>query len=216
MSKLTSVTEPAPSDLPAGRPVFARHAASLLVVRHGSDGPEVLMGVRASGHRFLPNRLVFPGGAVDLVDRVLPAASEPTPEVITVLRRSVGPRLARGIVMAAARELQEETGLSLGSPPRLDALHYLCRAITPTDRPIRFNARFLLAEADATAGEPADTHELLDVRYIALQSAGELDLMPVTRWVLGVLADWLALPLAQRRTYDRVSVFRDQRPGPDR
>ena len=44
------------------RPVFARHAASLLLWRRGEAGPEVLMGVRGAGHRFMPNRLVFPGG----------------------------------------------------------------------------------------------------------------------------------------------------------
>ena len=47
--------------------VFARHASSLIVLR-GGDAPAMLMGTRGAGHRFMPNRLVFPGGAVDRAD----------------------------------------------------------------------------------------------------------------------------------------------------
>ena len=85
------------------RPVFARHAASLLVLRNGLDGPEVLMGQRGAGHRFMPNRLVFPGGAVDPDDATLPAATEPRPGVLAMLACNARPRLARALVAAAAR-----------------------------------------------------------------------------------------------------------------
>ena len=168
------------------------------------------MGVRAGGHRFVPNRLVFPGGAVDVDDRDAPAASEPRPEALALLRRSVGPRLARAIVMAAARELQEETGVSFGAPPRLDAMSYLCRAITPTAQPIRFNARFLVADAEATSGAPVDSRELQNVRYVPLSKAADLDMMSVTRWALSVLQQWLATPDA-RGAPERLHVFRDER-----
>ena len=40
--------------------VRARHAASLVVLRAGPE-PEMLMGMRGARHRFMPNRLVFPG-----------------------------------------------------------------------------------------------------------------------------------------------------------
>ena len=61
---------PGTSPLLAARPrvptVRARHAASLVVLRHSTSGePELLMGMRGARHRFMPNRLVFPGGAVD-------------------------------------------------------------------------------------------------------------------------------------------------------
>ena len=137
---------------PPPRPVFARHAASVLLVRQAAGGPEVLMGVRAAAHRFMPNRLVFPGGAVDPADRTALAATEPRADVLDTLRRSVGPKLARAMVAAAARELHEETGLSFGIPPRLDGLRYICRAITPPRLPIRFNARFFVADAATTSG----------------------------------------------------------------
>ena len=49
--------------------VPARHAASLIVLRRRAGcEPEMLMGMRGAGHKFSPNRLVFPGGAVDRAD----------------------------------------------------------------------------------------------------------------------------------------------------
>jgi 8-oxo-dGTP pyrophosphatase MutT (NUDIX family) len=150
------------------------------------------MGVRGAGHRFMPNRLVFPGGAVDEGDGVAAAASEPDAETLAHLGRVAKPRLARGLVMAAARELEEETGLSFGAPPRLAGISYLCRAITPPASPIRFNARFLVAEAGLVEGVAADSRELGSVRFYGVREALELDLMAVTRAVLGRLEAFLA------------------------
>ena len=65
--------------------MFARHAASLILWRPGPDGIEVLMGMRGAGHRFMPNRLVFPGGAVDQADRRAQAATEPDPGTLALL-----------------------------------------------------------------------------------------------------------------------------------
>ena len=76
----------------------------------------MLMGMRGAKHRFMPNRLVFPGGAVDRADLQRPvahAAVDRRPNVL--LRKNANERLAHGLGIAAARELQEETGLSLGS-----------------------------------------------------------------------------------------------------
>ena len=110
----------------------ARHAASLLVLRSGgASGAAVLMGMRGAGHRFMPNRLVFPGGAVDRADlRTIPASPLP-PAAAGALQRAANPALAAALGIAAARELAEEAGLSLGAPPALDGMHYLCRAVTP-------------------------------------------------------------------------------------
>jgi 8-oxo-dGTP pyrophosphatase MutT (NUDIX family) len=169
---------------PRKRAVFARHAASLLLWRAGPDGPEVLMGMRGAGHRFVPNRLVFPGGAVDPADKRARAAREPDPSLLAMLGRNAAPPLARALVVAAARELAEEAGLSFGDPPELHRIDYLCRAVTPPPAPIRFNARFLIAPATAASGEPADSRELEGVRFYALAQALALDLMAVTREVL--------------------------------
>ena len=60
----------------ATRSVTPRHAASLILWRQGPHGPEVLMGLRHAGHRFMPNVLVFPGGRVDRADYRAKALSE--------------------------------------------------------------------------------------------------------------------------------------------
>jgi len=196
---------------PTLRPVFARHAASLIVLQPGPLGPEVLMGLRGAGHRFMPNRLVFPGGAVDRLDATRPVAAEPQADVLAMLGRAARPRLARALVAAAARELEEEAGLSLGVPPRLDAVDYLCRAVTPPSRPMRFNARFFIVEAAATQGEIGGSGELEAVRYYPLSEAMALDLALVTREVLDRLSAWLKLPAAAKRERTSTDVFKERR-----
>ncbi|MGI4955617.1 MAG: NUDIX hydrolase [Janthinobacterium lividum] len=174
----------------APRPVFARHAASLLIIRETAAGPEVLMGMRGKGHRFMPNRLVFPGGAVDAADGVAPAAAEPSAELLGILGQRAKPRLARGIVLCAARELQEETGLTLGEPPALDRLTYLCRAVTPPTMPMRFNARFLMVPEAAVSGVAGDSHELQEVGFRNVAAVMSAGLAQVTREVLLQFVAW--------------------------
>lgn len=169
------------------------------------------MGQRGAGHRFMPNRLVFPGGAVDPIDARSPAAAEPRPDVLAMLGRGARPRLARALVAAAARELEEESGLSLGTPPRLDGVDYLCRAVTPPGSPIRFNARFLVVDAAEVGGTLAGSGELEGLRYLPVAEALALDLALVTRQVLQRLQAWLALPPGDRRTRPRLDVFKDRR-----
>ncbi len=191
-------------------PVRPRHAASLLVWREGTAGLQVLMGVRGAGARFVPNRLVFPGGAVDPGDARAQAASEPQPRVLAALGAPARRHLARAVVHAAARELQEETGLSLGTPPELAEIDYLCRAVTPRAQPIRYDARFLLAPAEAVAGVPQDSEELHSVAFRSVEEAIALDLMLVTREVLLRFRDWHALPAPARAARDVAPVFRER------
>lgn len=166
------------------------------------------MGLRGAGHRFMPRRLVFPGGAVDPADRTAPAATEPDPATLAILARRAKPPLARALVFAAARELQEETGLSLGTPPRLHQIDYLCRAVTPPPSPIRFNARFLVAPAERAEGVPHDTHELEQVRFYAAAEVMALDVMLVTREVLKRLETFLTLSEPARRSRTEFAVFK--------
>ncbi len=179
-------------------PVAPRPAASLLVLRPAPDDrapsdPDVLMGLRGAGHKFMPNRLVFPGGAVDAADHAAPAASPLRPDVLRRLAASADPSLATALAVAAARELFEETGLTLGDPPHLSGLDYLCRAVTPPTSPIRFDARFFVVDAAAVSGTLAGSGELEDLRWFAVSEALALDIAAATRGVLERLTEWLAM-----------------------
>ncbi len=191
-------------------PATPRHAASLLLLRDGAAGPEVLMGLRGAGHRFMPNRLVFPGGAVDPEDRAAPAASALRPPVLRRLLVSADVALAHALGIAAARELEEETGLSLGRPPALGGFDYLCRAITPATQPIRFDARFFVIDAALARGALGGSGELEGLRFYRVEEALALDLVTVTRGVLDQLMAWRAMPPAERdaRTLTPVRVER--------
>jgi 8-oxo-dGTP pyrophosphatase MutT (NUDIX family) len=183
---------------PRPRAVRPRHAASLIVYRGAADDVSMLMGMRGAKHRFMPNRLVFPGGAVDRADLDAPSASPLSPHTEHLLRKNANARLAHGLGIAAARELHEETGLSLGAPPHLNALHLLARAVTPPPGPIRFNARFFAVDARHVTGALGGDGELEGLRFYAMQEALELDLAMPTRRVLERLRLWLALSEAER------------------
>ncbi len=168
----------------------------------------MLMGMRGARHRFMPNKLVFPGGAVDRGDGVAPAASELAPHVAALVGKSANPRMARAIAMAAARELEEETGLTLGTPPALAGLDYLGRAITPPASPIRFNARFFVVPDGTVTGTLAGSGELEDLKWWALEEALQLELARPTRAVIGLLQAWLAMTPAERAGRSVVPVMR--------
>lgn len=172
----------------------ARAAASVLVLRRGEGGMEVLMGWRGAGHRFMPNHLVFPGGAVDPEDFATLPRRPLRPAVRARLARHTPEGLITSLAVAAARELAEETGLSLGAPPDLEPLSYLCRAITPEGRPIRFDARFFVVAAEALEGGLAGSGELESLRYYPLGEALALPLAPPTRFALEALTAWLGRP----------------------
>jgi 8-oxo-dGTP pyrophosphatase MutT (NUDIX family) len=115
--------------------------------------------------------------------------------------------MAHGLAAAAARELSEETGLSLGVPPRLDVLHYLARAVTPPGLPIRFNARFFVVEERHVSGELGGDGELDGLRFYSMQEALALDLALPTRRVLDRLRQWLTLPEQERNNEVQTPVL---------
>jgi 8-oxo-dGTP pyrophosphatase MutT (NUDIX family) len=195
---------------PATQPVFPRAACTLLVLREGTSGPEVLMGRRAAGHRFMPNSLVFPGGAVDAADADGPIATSFPAHVTRLVDRLAGPELAHSLGVALARELEEETGLHLGHPPALDGLDCLCRAITPATRPRRFDAWFFVAWSDSVIGSLAASDELEEVRFFPLSELVTVDLEFATRGSLDQLGEWLAMSEEQRRDRTTLPVMREK------
>lgn len=168
------------------------------------------MGLRHARHRFMPNVLVFPGGRVDREDHGAPAAGDLPRFTRACLERSATPELARALGVAAARELLEETGLALGRPhsggvvPDLSALDYLCRAVTPAAMPIRFNARFLIARAEAATGALRGSGELEELRFFALDEAAGHRLATITAKILAEFRAWLAMTPAERETRELV------------
>ena len=186
-----------------------RHAATVVLLRRScAGGPRVLMGLRGKGAVFMPSKLVFPGGAVDSGDADVPL--EVDPMLDAALRdRSDGPSPA-AICAAAVRELWEETGLRLSAPgdwpdpPRAwrgfakgghrpaAPFRFVFRAVTPPGRPRRFDARFLLADADALSGDPDDFSragdELTHLEWVPLAEARSRDIPFVTEVALAEIA----------------------------
>jgi len=165
------------------KPAVPHDAGSLVLVRQGASGPEVLLGRRAGKHRFLPNVYAFPGGRVDSSDR-LQIPLKPLKNINLALRSSA---------VAAVRETWEETGIPLGSVsdgrllPDLSGLQYLCRAITPAESPIRFHARFFLRDVTGMPCTLGGSGELLDLAFRPLDTALRLPLADITEFVLGMV-----------------------------
>lgn len=192
-------------DRPAAR-LRPRDAATLIVIRTGASGPEVLMGERSAAHVFVPNHYVFPGGRVDRADGFVAPARDLRPKVLERLMRSATERRARALGLAALRETFEETGLVLGLPdpaagkappegwsaffatgrrPALDGLTYVARAITPKGQPRRFDARFFIADADHLEGEiGGGSGELERQHWVPLAETRKLKIRAITGLVL--------------------------------
>jgi 8-oxo-dGTP pyrophosphatase MutT (NUDIX family) len=166
------------------------------------------MGKRSESHVFLPGRFVFPGGRVDVADQRLAIETDLRPEVLAKVAAGITTTRARALALAGVRETFEETGLLVGArrrarvrtrsrawqrffshgvSPRLEALSFVARAITPPGRPRRFDARFFMADAAeiATAIDPSRaTGELLQPVWLTLSQARDADVLPITRCVL--------------------------------
>jgi 8-oxo-dGTP pyrophosphatase MutT (NUDIX family) len=179
--------------------VRPRDAASLILLRESASDLEVLIGRRGRTARFMPGRYVFPGGRVISAD-ARPWQNERTGE-------DSGDRRFAALKRAALRETFEETGLVVGRrvadaprpdaaslveaayreqrlAPALDMLRLVGRAITPTQSPIRFHARFFVADGSDASGMLGAGEELDDVRWHAVDAEAPADMQNVTRFML--------------------------------
>jgi 8-oxo-dGTP pyrophosphatase MutT (NUDIX family) len=195
-----------------------RDAATLILYRFAAGQLEVLMGERAGSNAFMPNTYVFPGGRLDANDyRIRPAAPLNLATATRMGRaRITGPRKALALALAAIRETYEETGLRLAgsAPPKAaeppkgwrgfcagpdglrlapdpSSLLYVCRALTPPQRPRRFDARFFAAPASATSGEMMPSDELGKLHWVTPGDAAKLELPDITKVVLSRLPEWV-------------------------
>ena len=186
------------------------------------------MGVRGRGARFMPERRVFPGGAVDPADLdAVPLSEGVQADCLRRLGcRMQEPHLAPAFALTAIRETWEEAGLavgirrslalpddlpegswkeflSLGLVPAANRLRFVFRAITPPHYPIRFDARFFLADAGAVAGDVDDlsraSGELLQLAWLPIHDlVGYRDLPLVTRVVLKEVIERVRSPETER------------------
>ncbi len=123
-------------------------AASVILLR--DDPFEVLMIRRHEKRSFAPDVWAFPGGAVEEED----------------LRSGRG-ILLNGMRLAAARELLEETGISVGDPVDLEKLVWTGRWITPEGLPKRFDTYFFLACAGRDTTTTLQKSEAVDSIWIS-------------------------------------------------
>lgn len=181
-----------------------KDAATLILLRRDAREHRILMGQRHAGMAFQPNKYVFPGGRMDPGDARIAAGGDLRSDVLAKLTPDISPARARGLALAAIRETFEETGVLVGgqsaniprtrSPawqsffahgvvPELNRLEMIGRAITPPNRPRRFDARFFMAEADCIAHEitDIDNEELLKPCWVTFEEARALDLPSITR-----------------------------------
>ena len=185
-----------------------RNAATDIVLRDRDSDPRILMGQRGAQAAFMPNKFVFPGGAVDAADAQIALGSPISQPCAARLDEESDPALTPALAVAAVRELWEETGQILGTPgtwpgevphdwasfaatghlPHAAPLQFIFRALTPPGRPRRFNARFFLVDADHLASDPDDfsraSDELSHLQWVSLSDARSFDMPFITEVVL--------------------------------
>jgi glyoxylase-like metal-dependent hydrolase (beta-lactamase superfamily II)/8-oxo-dGTP pyrophosphatase MutT (NUDIX family) len=152
-----------------------RPASTLVIVRDGPHGLEVLLTIRPRSMRFMGGAAVFPGGAVSSPDR------DPRWEQVSTLSGTDAAallgeedaRVALGAFVCALRESFEEVGFIIGSGTEglargsslepeawlaacleegvrlaTDRLVPAGRWVTPLGAPVRFDARFFIVATD--------------------------------------------------------------------
>jgi 8-oxo-dGTP pyrophosphatase MutT (NUDIX family) len=131
-----------------GEPTPPRQAATVILLRGGSESLEVLLLKRNPEQRFMGGAWVFPGGAVDTADGEDDDAHR----------------------LAGVREVAEEAGVALPDP---EALVRFSRWITPEAVTIRFDTHFFLVAAPADADPRVDGSECVDLGWFTPEGAIE-------------------------------------------
>ncbi|MFZ5480563.1 MAG: NUDIX hydrolase [Myxococcota bacterium] len=167
--------------------VEPRPAATVILLRDGSAGPEVWLMERNRAVGFMASAWVFPGGRVDAADAGEGPPHDPP----------------RSFWTAAARELREEAGVDVPIAAMRPWAHW----ITPEVEPRRYDTWFFAARLPEGAEPVADGSEAVAGRWIRPEDgirqayAGELPVAPPTlRCLMELLAyESVAAVLAAER-----------------
>jgi 8-oxo-dGTP pyrophosphatase MutT (NUDIX family) len=141
-----------------GEETVPRQAATVIVLRGGTDALEVLLVKRTPHARFMGGVWVFPGGAVDASEGEGDAAHR----------------------VAAVRELEEEAGIVVADP---GALVKFSRWITPAEVVVRFDTHFFLTPMPDGQDATIDGDEIVDEGWftpegaLAAHRSGEIELV---------------------------------------
>ena len=185
-----------PSQLlhPPRPPVPTLNAATVLLLRDGAQGLEVLMTRRSTKASFAPGAYVFPGGGIDALDaeshataaRRATQSDEQLTQAIAAIRESfeeLGVLLARHAdgrwadaddIAALDRHAPfaaqcQARGLRLAA----DGVFTLARWITDRDLPKRFDVPFLVARMPEGQTPVADEAEQFEPQWVRPQDALE-------------------------------------------
>ncbi|MEK9896143.1 MAG: NUDIX domain-containing protein, partial [Burkholderiaceae bacterium] len=173
---------------PNQTPATLRPAATVLLLRDGSHGLQVLMTRRSMEASFAPGAYVFPGGAVDPQDHEAATTAG--------FRREHAPHW-KAAALAAIRECYEELGIllayradgqpaqasdvarlrreapfyaqcqALGLRPAADAVWLLAHWMTDRDLPKRFDVPFWVARMPASQEPVADEQEQFEPVWVS-------------------------------------------------
>ena len=202
-----------PDPVPSYPTIRPKDAATLIILRNHGKQVQLLMGRRHPRHKFMPNKFVFPGGRVDSADSRVRTDDDLNPltreQLLIAMKGRASENRARALALAAIRETFEETGLVIGKPlaqpqssrspvwqnflahgvsPELENLTFFARAITPPKRRRRYDTRFFCVSADHIAVETGlEDGELLDLHWLSIKQALELEIPPITKTILNDL-----------------------------
>jgi 8-oxo-dGTP pyrophosphatase MutT (NUDIX family) len=129
-----------------GPPVAPRLAATVIMLRGGTQTLEVLLAKRTPAARFMGGVWVFPGGSVSAED----GDGE------------------SGLRAAAVREVAEEVGVAFPADTELVAFS---NWITPEEVSIRFDTWFFVAAAPPGVEPEVDGSEIVEARWFEPQLA---------------------------------------------
>ena len=172
-------------------PQEIKDAASVILLRLDTNTPKILMGKRSENAIFMPNKYVFPGGALEPIDYETSFLSNNQVANFEKLSLQTETKLGGPLLNCALRELEEETGIQIrnGDFSNL-SIAFIVRAITPPGMSRRFDTRFFLLKIHENFNSRLFNNfrnasdELSDLRWISVDEALALDIPPITRNVI--------------------------------